>query len=397
MPLIMWGFQGGFQYFMVSSIENTDTNRFEGDVFYVINNDQGNGSHRIGEDFISDLAQIRYDENSQIYGSVMEIVSEAHTFDELVEHVRLDEFSPLIYIPENFTECYNNFNATSFPEVFILSNPSDRSFGWALFMTSFGITNQEPYTIYNIDKQSELRIQTLTYEGEEDLADSFIVGFIGLLITILAVMAPVAFVSSSFAGEKEKHTLEGLLVLPIRRFDILIGKLTAGMSLIVIFSIMNTLGLLFYQWIVNQAAAQGANPLTDGITISTEMIIAVFLMVFLSSFIAIGFGIAIASLAKDTSSAEGTYMVTMMVPALIVGMTTMLSQLPTKLNALYLIPWTHSLAILYKSIYPQSYTNQTITGSLPLDIAFHLGYLMLFVFGSLFLASKVFDRESVVG
>ncbi|MHA2387945.1 MAG: hypothetical protein ACXACW_04405, partial [Candidatus Hodarchaeales archaeon] len=58
--------------------------------------------------------------------------------------------------------------------------------------------------------------------------------------------------------------------------------------------------------------------------------------------------------------------------------------------------WSHAIAILSKGLYPQTYASSAITGSIPTDLLFHLGYLVIVILIALFIASRVFEREGIL-
>ena len=95
------------------------------------------------------------------------------------------------------------------------------------------------------------------------------------------------------------------------------------------------------------------------------------------------------------------YNMFMLLPSLAVGMITLGGGIPEQSFGgagviLYIIPWTHALAILSKGLYPQTYASSALTGSIPLDLVFHFGYLIILIFVFLFIASKIFERESIL-
>ena len=217
-------------------------------------------------------------------------------------------------------------------------------------------------------------------------------------------MAPAPFVSTSFAGEREKKTMESLLALPISRFNILFGKLLAGMVLIGIFAVMNMVGLLGFSFVLGLADT-GSNGFNVAkmyaIDPSIVMLILIGVTMFLSAFVSIGIGISIASLTKDVRSAESLYSMIMLLPAMVVGMTSMFGSLPEEAFGgagivLYLIPWSHATAILSKGLYPQTYASSTLTGTIATDLLFHLGYLVFIILIALFIASRIFEREGIL-
>lgn len=66
---------------------------------------------------------------------------------------------------------------------------------------------------------------------------------------------------------------------------------------------------------------------------------------------------------------------------------------------LYLIPWTHAIAIFVKMSSPIFYNlpSQSLTGfGLAGDLLFHLGALLITILIVITIASKIFEREGIV-
>ena len=77
-------------------------------------------------------------------------------------------------------------------------------------------------------------------------ANDFVVGMLPYLIVIWAFYGGMSIVSDLVAGEKEKTTLETLLIAPIKRSDIALGKFLALSVVCLISSLSSLIGL----WIV---------------------------------------------------------------------------------------------------------------------------------------------------
>ncbi len=409
LPLIMWGFQGGLQMFMGVSLSSTQ----EGETIYVVNADLGNETINYGALFVDYLKTSSKDNDSLLKGAVINDTLYANeNFSSLMAMVNDPEVAskvmPLIFIPENFTSVFNEFNYTSnrvAPVVKMYTLPGGL-IGSEFLQAGVGmILSQPPFTEVIFVKAVNLSPITVTFPGEEAVASGFGAGFIGFISIMIAVMAPAPFVSTSFAGEREKKTMESLLALPISRFNILLGKLLAGMVLVTIFAVMNMVGLMGFSFILGMADSAGPGGVNISEVYSIDLTFGLLLLIgismFLSAFVAIGIGISIASLTKDVRSAESLYTMLMMVPAIIVGMTSMIGGLPELSFGgtgifLYIIPWSHAVAILQKGMYPQTYASSALTGSIATDLIFHLGYLVVVILISIYIASRVFERESIL-
>jgi ABC-2 type transport system permease protein len=250
------------------------------------------------------------------------------------------------------------------------------------------ITTLSPFTQVTVEKATGVSQEQITFEGEEGAGDPLQgIGFVAFLTILLAVMAPAAFVSASFAGERENRTLEALLALPMGRMSIMGSKVVAGLLMTLVFAVMNLIGLMLFNLIVGEDLA---------IDVNAGQMAAISFVLVLTSFVALGFGITIASFAKDQKTASTMYQLIMLIPTMLVGFTTLFNGVPDSFDTLYIVPWTHSMAVLMKGLYPQTYANSTLLGSVGIDLIFHLGYLLLFVVIFLFIGSRLFEREKIL-
>jgi ABC-type transport system involved in multi-copper enzyme maturation permease subunit len=413
MPLVMWGLQGGIQMILALSMFTSQ----EGETIYVVSYDEGNGSFNLGDVFIDRLINETKQNDSILSGARVNYTKYADlTYSDLLLKINSSEtvssYTPCIIIPENFTIDYLAYNATSTdpipPRVELYTKPGGIIGSSMLEAGIYEIIYQYPFTFHvptGYDKFTYVSQKTIVFKGEEGAATGFGIGFIGMISIMVAVFAPAPFVSTSFAGEREKKTMESLLALPISRFHILLSKVLAGLVLVGIFTIMNIFGLFLFSAMINTIGSgnEGAEEYSAVFAIDPNltMMVLIVLMMFLSAFVAIGIGISLASLTKDVRSAESMYTMVMYLPAIGVSMIGLIGGLPEQAFGeigliLYLIPWTHAFAILSKGLYPKTFESSTLTGSIPLDLVFHFGYLIAVILICLFVASKVFERESIL-
>lgn len=406
MPLVMWGMQGGLQAFLGISM----TSGQAGETIYIVNYDVGgNGTLDLGNIFIQRLVASSNQNDSIISGAkINSTVFAGLSYSELMNRTKgsetANDYTPLIVIPDNFTANYDTLNHS---QIEMYTMPGGILGSSMLEAAVQMIVSQPPFTEITVHKYVNLNQTTIVFDNEEGAASGFGIGFVGMISIMVAVMAPAPFVSTSFAGEREKKTMESLLALPISRFNILFAKVLAGMVLIGIFTLMNIVGLFIFSALINSIGTLGGNGAAEGyaaifaIDTSLKLVILASVMMFLSAFVAIGIGISIASLTKDVRSAESMYNMFMLLPSLAVGMITLGGGIPEQSFGgagvvLYIIPWTHALAILSKGLYPQTYASSALTGSIPLDLVFHFGYMIILIFVFLFIASKIFERESIL-
>ncbi len=421
MPIFMWGLQGGVQMLLGFAMGSSQ----EGVTIYFVSYDEGveiNETHsfKLGEVFLEMLENATQTNKSILYRATINSTKYSDlSYPILIERINdsktASHYTPCIILHANFTEAYLSYNATSInstvpPIIELHSLPTGILGSTMLEAGIASIIYQPPFTYHVPTDQDKLVLfSSKPVVLEEGASSSFGLGFIGMISIMVAVLAPAPFVSTSFAGEREKKTMESLLALPISRFNILLSKLLAGMVLIGIFALMNIVGLFVFTIMIDVAAGSiGAEEYSSIFAIepSLTMVVLVVAMMFLSAFVAIGIGISVASLTKDVRSAESMYNMLMMVPAMGVGFIGMFGGIPERAFGgagvfLYIIPWAHSIAILSKGLYPKTYESTALTrnlpyGGIPMDLLLHFGYLILVILVCLYIASKVFEREGIL-
>jgi ABC-type transport system involved in multi-copper enzyme maturation permease subunit len=391
--MFIWGLQATMPVIEIMDAEK------EENVIYIVNYDDGNSTYNLGQVIVSMLGQEVLNEESQIHEARLDTDNyNGITADELAYEVKSKNKSPVVLIPANFTSAYNSFNSSfspsELPKVEVLVLPVDKNFGHIVEDTLWGIVRSYPFTIRDFEKLSIVENYHLTFPDETDV-DQVESGMVAFLAVLVSIIGPMAFVATSFAGEREKRTLEGLLVLPITRFNILISKILAATVVVAVFSIINLIGMIMYSSIMKEGLDRGLDIPAFGLDLSISSILIMYVIMFISAFSAIGIGIAAASQAKDVRTAETTYNMIMIMPLALLGFPILIFGIPSNLNPLYLIPWTNIFAIFYKIIYPKTYESQTITNSILLDIVLHFLYLVIFVILSIGFAARKFNRSEL--
>jgi hypothetical protein len=156
---------------------------------------------------------------------------------------------------------------------------------------------------------------------------------------------------------------------------------------------MNGVGMIIFRYLLST----DDDPLLQSLSedLSNMMIVMISLSMLLSATVSMGLGISIVSFVNNTKTAEILYMVSLMIPALAISIYVISAGLSNNLW-LYILPWSNTIAILLKTLYPLTYEYALITSSVALDIGLHLLYLLLFTLGTLIIAGKAFNREKII-
>ncbi|MFW9994180.1 MAG: ABC transporter permease subunit [Candidatus Odinarchaeota archaeon] len=343
------------------------------------------------------------DKNSTIYNVQVQLTNTSHV-QSLASKGKVRYW---LDIPANFSTTYSQYNHSVVTLNYLQTGLGISSSGPALFQVGIdAILSQPPFSIYY--KTSVVTTGLITVSGEKPSPmSSYGAGLVALIGTMVAVFVPGPFISSSFAGEREKKTMESLLALPLTRRSIFVGKLSAGMVLVLLFTAMNIVGMATYNFVLttftSPVTTTNGFSVRDIFVINLDVVstIAIALSLFLSAFTAIGIGISVASLTKDVRTSESVYQLLLLIPALVVGLFGMFIGLPEEIGGaallLYFIPWAHTTAIFIEVSKPEYYNVKSLLGfGLIPDILFHLLALVAIVGIFMAIATKIFDREGIV-
>ena len=426
-PIVMWGLQGGIQVLIAGSLSNIGSGGSEETLYITTGLSDPEALTNLSQPFIlpfnfdnkdngTSLTEIKLSKyliaslehasatNNTPFTKV--IIQTNLSFIEVQELSQTGEVEFWLHIPAEFNTIYTTTNNTAVE----LNYLSTGLLSSTIFEARLAvILRQAPFTIIDITKFATIDSNPILIGGEET-GRNLGVGFAAFLGILVAVLAPAPFVSSSFAGEREKKTMEALLALPISRRTILLGKLAAGLILVGLLAVANIAGMILYNFLLglrssDESEVSGALQSSGfgAIDLNLITIISITLAIGLAAFVAIGLGIAIASLTKDVRTSESLYQLVILIPVMLSGITALIVGVPESLGTegllLYLIPWSHASAIFIKISSPALYNlpSQSLTGfGLVGDMIFHLGALAISILILITIASKIFDKEGMV-
>ncbi|HSI72586.1 MAG TPA: ABC transporter permease [Fimbriimonas sp.] len=137
--------------------------------------------------------------------------------------------------------------------------------------------------------------------GEKGGASDFLVGLLPYMIVIWAFYGAMGIAGDMVAGEKEKSTLETLLITPVKRTHIVLGKLLALSTVSLLSSLSSLIGIILLATLKPPGTAEmfksglGVNPLSAGLILALMIPMAA---VFASMLI------GVSSYAKNSREAQ---------------------------------------------------------------------------------------------
>jgi ABC-2 type transport system permease protein len=207
-----------------------------------------------------------------------------------------------------------------------------------------------------------------------------------VVIMLLIIMAG-QLAATSVAMEKEQKTLEVLLTLPIRRINILLGKLAGVVVVSLIATLSYVAGFGYYM----SSFTEGADSIDlAAIGLAPDMAGYALMVVslFLSFIAALSLAVLLAAYTQDVRSAQslmGILYVPVMMPAVVLMMAP-IEILPAALQGvLYAVPFTYPI-LAAKALYTHEYWL----------VALGIVYQVAFTAIVLYLAARMFSTEKVL-
>jgi ABC-type Na+ efflux pump permease subunit len=388
LPLLIWGFQIG-----LLQLEIEEEPELIGETIYVVNQDITIGNSSLGMVFVQSLNQSTYINTSIIYQANLELL-EVDNGINVKDFVLDNDYSPLYYIPANFTQLYFDFvdeNSPN-PTLALYLLPTDNNLRYGLETMTSSIISSAPFSVYQVDRFVGTRWNVVLEEGEA-LPDPISAWQAAFFTLYAALIAPMPLVTSSFAREREKNTLESLLAMPMQPLDILMGKFFGGAILLSIFSIMNIMGLFIYDVVVGVTGIRDKINVME-VNITPLNIVFLFASIYLTAVVALALGISITSRIKDVRTTETSYNMVMLIPFAIIAIALLIAD-PGPYHPLFILPWPHAIAIIFKGLYPNSFLTETITGNYTFDVVIHIIVLIIYALVSIGIAAFLSERGKI--
>lgn len=277
----------------------------------------------------------------------------------------------VVVFPENFYENFKNADATSaLPDIKTFYNPSEDNSGEA--RTRFTETYLEEYKQLLLDERFGSLNYAMVFSVDADNPDMIvqddgkatgkILGtIIPYLITILIFGGAMGLGVDTIAGEKERGTIANLLISPIKRVDIIMGKIAA----LAIVSVLSA-GVYVISFIgsaVVLSKKSGMGEMFSRLSLNFTSVQIVQFVVLLLGLVLLYVGIIgfVSLMAKNIKEAQ-SFIMPVYIIVMFAGMITMYSGDVT--SSSYMIP-VYNTSAAFKGIFERTITmNQYLTSTI---------------------------------
>lgn len=277
----------------------------------------------------------------------------------------------VVVFPENFYENFKNADAGSaLPDIKTFYNPSENNSGEA--RTRFTGTYLEEYKqillkerfgsldyamVFSVDADNpDMIVQ------DKDKATGKILGsIIPYLITILIFAGAMGLGVDTIAGEKERGTIANLLISPIKRVDIIMGKIVSLAIVSVLSAAVYVISFIGSAVVLSGMGGMGEMVNGPSLNFTTVQIIQFVVLLLGLVLLYVGIIGFVSLLAKNVKEAQ-SFIMPVYIIVMFAGMITMYSGEVT--SGSYMIP-VYNTSAAFKGIFERTITmNQYLTSTI---------------------------------
>lgn len=305
-------------------------------------------------------------------------ITDSLSNEEALEKVKDGTIDLYIVYEENFMDNVLNETAENVPYIAIYYNSTnDASYALYAYTTTY-LEQFETSLANKFDVNTDLNFN-YDLASQEDMSVKIIGMILPFILVTFLISGAMGICSESIAGEKERGTMATLLVTPIKRSDLAIGKIAAlGITTIASASV-SFLGLILS---IPKLAGAEFNLSVYGV----EALILLLLVVIITALFFTTILTLISTYAKSVKEANSlsgplTIIVT------VIGMTGMMASSANSNLFMYLIPIYNSIQSL-TGILNQSYNVWAIIITLLTNT--------VFISLGVYLLSKMFNSEKIM-
>ncbi|MCR5445589.1 MAG: ABC transporter permease [Bacteroidales bacterium] len=276
------------------------------------------------ENLPKSLAPVFYSLDSSIV-----LTEQALTDSDIAQLENKDINAVLLRFPEGFEQALaSGATDDNIPLVEIYYNSTNNASSRVHMIVSSVLNNYaRPYTVSELDQASNESIGAMIWSK-----------ILPMLIIMMLFSGVMAIAPSSIAGEKERGTIATLLVTPMRRNELALGKIVSLSGIALLSGISSFIGIA-----LSLPKMVGMGEAADlGFHYTTSDYIALLLVIFASVLIMASAVSLLSALAKDVKNA-GTMVMPFMLVVMLAGLLPMFQNGASTSIITYLIPFYNSI------------------------------------------------------
>ena len=283
------------------------------------------------ENLPQSLAPVFYSLDSSVVLSEQPIAD-----DDIAQLENKDINAVLLRFPTDFDQAVANNSElrtpdSELPNVEIYYNSTNNASSSVHMVVSSVLNNYaRPYVVSELDQASNESIGAMIWSK-----------LLPMLIIMMLFSGVMAIAPSSIAGEKERGTIATLLVTPMRRNELALGKIVSLSGIALLSGISSFVGIALS--LPKMVAMGDAADL--GFHYTTSDYFVLLLVIFASVLIMASAVSLLSALAKDVKNA-GTMVTPFMLVIMLAGLLPMFQDGASSSLVVYLIPFYNSIEVM---------------------------------------------------
>lgn len=318
-------------------------------LIYIIYSLMGNGINKMITEGQNEVVTMRVENLPQSMAPVLSsidsnlvVVEQAFTDADIKQLEDKDINAVLLRFPEGFDEILTSpVDPTALPNVEIYYNSTNNASSRVYMIVSTMLNNYgRPFTV-NVPQNEE---QHFDQASDESIGAMVWSKLLPMLIIMMLFSGVMAIAPSAIAGEKERGTIATLLVTPMKRNNLALGKIISLSCIALLSGISSFIGIaLSLPKMVS--GGDGVDISSLGFHYTTNDYLVLFLVIFASVLIMASAVSLLSALAKDVKNA-GTMVTPFMLVVMLAGLLPMFQDSAATNLAVYLIPFYNSIEVM---------------------------------------------------
>ena len=332
-------------------------------LIYIVYSFMGNGIQKMVTEGSEEVVTMRVENMPPSLAPLMSsidsslVVVEQSFSDEDIKQLEDKELNAvLLRFPENFesrihsdnselSECPENI---ALPNVELYYNSTNNASSRVFMIVSTLLNNYgRPFTV-NVPQTEGQRFDQAT---DDNIGAMIWSKILPMLIMMMLFSGVMAIAPSSIAGEKERGTIATLLVTPMRRNDLALGKIISLSGIALLSGISSFIGIALS--LPKMIQPEGSSDMgingPDASILSfhytTNDYLVLLLVIFASVLIMASAVSLLSALAKDVKNA-GTMVTPFMLVVMLAGLLPMFQNGASETMLVYLIPFYNSIEVM---------------------------------------------------
>lgn len=296
---------------------------------------------------------------------------------QIKQEIEDNQSKILVIFPEKFDEVCVAFNETASIEIYYNSSNKGSLYAYSYISNLLEEYKNTLCNIFSINNEGNI----YDMASERDSAGKELSAILPMLLIGLVFSCCLSIAAESIAGEKERGTIAALLVTPVRRNSVALGKLLSLTVIALLSGVSSYIGvILSMPCIINVEIGKFLfiYDLKDYIVLLITLISIILIVISLMLIVS-----TISNSVKEASTSLSPFVA----GAMLIGMSCLIQNEPAKRVGLYLIPVYNSVQFIYSVlVHKVNY----------LHFAMMLCSNLIFTLIFVYVLARLFDNERVM-